>query len=139
VQLAAADPSGDQSLVRRAAGRLGISARAAAAPAVEAGLIEFGAQVQFRHPLARSAAYWSASLSDRQQMHAALAEMTDPVADPDRRAWRPDRSGPGHERLLPGPGLGAVKQLPLKGTGLLKDDPATDLDRAVWIRPGQDL
>ena len=87
VQLAAADPSGDRSLVWRAAGRLGIPARAAAAAAVEAGLIEFGAQVQFRHPLARSAAYWSASLSDRQQMHAALAEVTDPVADPDRRAW----------------------------------------------------
>ena len=42
VQLAAADPSGDRSLVWRAAGRLGISARAAAAPAVAAGLIEFG-------------------------------------------------------------------------------------------------
>jgi DNA-binding CsgD family transcriptional regulator len=87
VQLAAADPSGDRSLVWRAAGRLGISARAAAASAVAAGLVEFGAQVQFRHPLARSAAYRSASLSDRQQLHAALAEMTDPVADRDRRAW----------------------------------------------------
>jgi DNA-binding CsgD family transcriptional regulator len=87
LQLAAADPSGDPSLVWRAAGRLGLSARAAATPAVEAGLIEFGIQVQFRHPLARSAAYWSASLSDRQRLHAALAEATDPVADPDRRAW----------------------------------------------------
>jgi DNA-binding CsgD family transcriptional regulator len=87
VQLAAADPSGDRSLVWRAAGRLGISARAAAAPAVAAGLIEFGTQVQFRHPLARSATYWSASLAARQQLHAALAEVTDPVADPDRRAW----------------------------------------------------
>jgi DNA-binding CsgD family transcriptional regulator len=87
VQLAAADPSGDQSLVWRAAERLGISARSAAAPAAEAGLVEFGARMQFRHPLARSAVYRSASLSDRQQMHAALAEVTDPVADPDRRAW----------------------------------------------------
>ena len=87
VQLAAADPSGDRSLVWRAAGRLGISAPAAAVPAAEAGLVEFGAQVQFRHPLARSAAYWSASLSDRQRMHEALAEVTDPVSDPDRRAW----------------------------------------------------
>jgi DNA-binding CsgD family transcriptional regulator len=87
VQLAAADPSGDRSLVWQAAGRLGISAEAAAAPAVAAGLVEFGAQVHFRHPLARSAAYWSASLSDRQRLHAALAEMTDPIADPDRRAW----------------------------------------------------
>jgi len=87
VQLAAADPSGDRSLVWRAAGRLGIPARAAAAPAVAAGLVEFGAQVRFRHPLARSAAYRSASLADRQQLHAALAEATDPAADPDRRAW----------------------------------------------------
>jgi DNA-binding CsgD family transcriptional regulator/tetratricopeptide (TPR) repeat protein len=73
--------------VWRAARRLGISAREAAAPAVAAGLIEFGTQVQFRHPLARSAAYRSASLSGRQQLHAVLAEMTDPVAEPDRRAW----------------------------------------------------
>ena len=87
VQLAAADPSGDRPLVWRAAGQLGISARAAAGPAVAAGLIEFGTQVQFQHPLARSAAYWSAPLSVRQRIHAALAEVTDPVADPDRRAW----------------------------------------------------
>jgi DNA-binding CsgD family transcriptional regulator/tetratricopeptide (TPR) repeat protein len=95
VQLAAADPSGDRSLVWRAAGRLGISARAAAAAAVAAGLVEFGTQVQFRHPLARSAAYWSASLSVRQRMHAALAEVTDPVADPDRRAWHRARAAAG--------------------------------------------
>ena len=84
--LAAADPSGDLSLVWRAAGRLGIPVQAAA-PAVEAGLVEFGSRVRFRHPLVRSAAYRSASLSDRQQVHAALAEVTDPQADPDRRAW----------------------------------------------------
>ena len=86
VQLAAADPSGDASLVWRAAGRLGISVQAGR-PAVAAGLVEFGGRVRFRHPLARSAAYWSASVEDRQQMHAALAEATDAAADPDRRAW----------------------------------------------------
>jgi len=86
VQLAAADPSGDRSLVWRAAGRLGIGVQAGA-PAVDAGLVEFGGQVRFRHPLARSAAYRSAALPDRQQMHEALAEVTDPGADPDRRAW----------------------------------------------------
>jgi DNA-binding CsgD family transcriptional regulator len=86
VQLAAADPSGDQSLVWRAAERLSLPVQAAA-PAIEAGLVEFGGRVRFRHPLARSAAYRSASLSDRQQMHAALAEVTDPDAEPDRRAW----------------------------------------------------
>ncbi|HEV3294633.1 MAG TPA: AAA family ATPase [Streptosporangiaceae bacterium] len=86
VQLAAADPSGDASLVWRAAGRLGISVQAGR-PAVAAGLVEFAGRVRFRHPLARSAAYWSASVEDRQQMHAALAAATDAAADPDRRAW----------------------------------------------------
>ena len=84
--VAAADPSGDRSLVWRAASRLGIGVQEAG-PAVEAGLVEFGASVRFRHPLVRSAAYRSASLSERQQVHAALAEVTEAIADPDRRAW----------------------------------------------------
>ena len=86
VLLAAADPSGDRALVWRAAARLGIGAQAGE-PAAEAGLVEFGGRVRFRHPLARSAAYQSASLRDRREAHAALAEVTDQVADPDRRAW----------------------------------------------------
>jgi DNA-binding CsgD family transcriptional regulator len=86
VQLAAADPVGHPVLVWRAAERLGISA-GAATPAAEAGLLEFGAQVRFRHPLVRSMAYRSASLRDRQEVHRALAEVTDPQLDPDRRAW----------------------------------------------------
>src|SRR6185437_2237889 len=86
VQLAAADPTGDPVLVWRAAGRLAIGA-GAAEPAAEAGLAEFGARVRFRHPLVRSAAYRSASVPTRRELHGALAEATDPVADPDRRAW----------------------------------------------------
>jgi DNA-binding CsgD family transcriptional regulator len=86
LQLAAADPTGDPALVWRAAGRLGIRTQAAT-PAAEAGLVEFGAQVRFRHPLVRSVAYRSASLQDRLDVHRALAEVTDPAADPDRRAW----------------------------------------------------
>jgi DNA-binding CsgD family transcriptional regulator len=84
--VAAADPTGDAVLVWRAAARLGISFQAGA-PAVEAGLVEFGSRVRFRHPLVRSAVYRSASFPDRQQVHAALAWATDPRADPDRRAW----------------------------------------------------
>ena len=86
VLLAAADPSGDPSLVWRAAGRLGIPATAATA-AAEAGLVEFGPRVRFRHPLIRSAAYRSASFPGRQEAHAALAAATDTQADPDRQAW----------------------------------------------------
>src|SRR5207244_7433964 len=86
LQLAAADPIGDPLLVWRAAERLGISTDAATAPA-QAGLLEFGARVRFRHPLVRSTAYRSASLQERQEVHRALAEVADPEIDPDRHAW----------------------------------------------------
>ena len=86
MRLAAADPSGDAPLVWRAAERLRIP-RWAAAPAVEAGLAEFSVRVWFRHPLLRSAAYSSASAEERRAIHLALAEATDPLVDPDRRAW----------------------------------------------------
>ncbi|HEX3814293.1 MAG TPA: AAA family ATPase [Mycobacteriales bacterium] len=84
--LAAAEPLGDVTLLWRAAEHLGIKP-AAAEPAEAAGLVEFGARVQFRHPLVRSAAYRTAAPHDRQEAHRALAEATDADADPDRRAW----------------------------------------------------
>jgi DNA-binding CsgD family transcriptional regulator len=92
--VAAADPTGDPGLVWRAAGKLGIGAQAATA-AAEAGLAEFGVGVRFWHPLVRTAAYWSASGQDRLDAHRALAEVTDPRADPDRRAWHRARAAPG--------------------------------------------
>ena len=84
--VAAAEPLGDPVLVWRAAGRLGIGVEAVR-PAAEAGLVEFGTRVRFRHPLVRSATYRSASNQDRQVVHRALAEATDPATDPDRCAW----------------------------------------------------
>jgi hypothetical protein len=86
LQLAAAEPSGDPLLVWRAAARLSIPLEAAI-PVVQAGLVQFGARVRFRHPLMRSAAYRSASADDSREIHAALAEVTDPASDPDRLAW----------------------------------------------------
>jgi len=83
---AAAEPAGDVSLLWRAAGRLGISAEAGA-PAETAGLIELGLRVRFPHPLVRSAIYVASNSSDRRDVHRALADATDPVLDPDRRAW----------------------------------------------------
>jgi DNA-binding CsgD family transcriptional regulator/tetratricopeptide (TPR) repeat protein len=94
LQLAAADPVGQPSLLWQAAELLAIGAEAAT-PAVEAGLIEFGARVQFRHPLVRSAAYRSASHQGRQDAHRALAEATDPEIDPDRHAWHRAEAAPG--------------------------------------------
>jgi DNA-binding CsgD family transcriptional regulator len=86
MQLAAADPVGDQALLWRAAELLRIPT-SSAAPAADAGLLDLGTHVRFRHPLVRSAAYRSASLQERQDAHRALAEVTDPQTDPDRRAW----------------------------------------------------
>ncbi|MEV5759546.1 AAA family ATPase [Streptomyces tendae] len=84
--LAAAEPLGDVTLLRRGAERLGISMDAAS-PALALGLIEIGGRVRFRHPLVRSACYDHANEYDRTEVHHALAEVTDPVRDADRRAW----------------------------------------------------
>jgi DNA-binding CsgD family transcriptional regulator len=59
----------------------------AAAPAEADGLLTIGVRVTFRHPLVRSAAYRAASPEERRAAHRALADATDPRADPDRRAW----------------------------------------------------
>lgn len=83
---AAAEPLGDATLLWRAAGELGLGADPAAA-AEATGLVEFGPRVRFRHPLVRSAVYRSASAAERQEVHRALAAVTDPAVDPDRRAW----------------------------------------------------
>jgi DNA-binding CsgD family transcriptional regulator len=84
--VAAAEPAGDPLLVWRAAGRLGIGVTAAAAAEAD-GLVAIGARVTFRHPLVRSAVYRAASAQERLAVHRALADATDPQADPDRRAW----------------------------------------------------
>jgi DNA-binding CsgD family transcriptional regulator len=86
VLAAAAEPVGDAALLWRACERLGIGAEAAA-PAEAAGLFEIGTRVAFFHPLVRSAVYRGATPEDRRAVHRALAEATDPVHDPDRRAW----------------------------------------------------
>jgi DNA-binding CsgD family transcriptional regulator len=92
--VAAAEPVGDPVLVWRAADRLGVGVKAAA-PAEVAGLVDFGARVVFRHPLVRSAVYRAASPEERQAVHRALAEATDPEIDPDRRAWHRAHAAPG--------------------------------------------
>ncbi|MDA0166039.1 AAA family ATPase [Solirubrobacter ginsenosidimutans] len=91
LQLAAADPEADVSLVRRAADRLGITAD------FDPDLVEVGAQIRFRHPLLHSAAYRSASADERCALHAALAEVTEA---PDRRAWHHAQASSGPDEAV---------------------------------------
>jgi DNA-binding CsgD family transcriptional regulator len=84
--VAAADPTGDPDLLRRAANRVEVDGRALE-PAESAGLVEADVRIRFWHPLVRSAVYRSASPRDRRLVHRALAQETDAQVDPDRRAW----------------------------------------------------
>ena len=125
----------------RAAGRISLGPEAAA-PAVEAGLAEFGARVRFRHPLVRSVAYRSASAQDRQASHRTLAEVTDPELDPDRRAWHRAQAAPEPDEDVAGElersadrarargGLAAAAAFLERGV-ILTPDPARRAGRAL--------
>src|SRR5580693_7087897 len=99
VLLAAADPVGDPALILRAAEVLGLDPGTMNL-AVAADLLEFGATVRFRHPLVRSAAYRAAAATDRRAVHEALAAVTDPQADPDRRAWHRAHAAAGPDEAV---------------------------------------
>jgi DNA-binding CsgD family transcriptional regulator len=101
ILLAAADPVGDPALILRAAQVLGLDTGTVNLAAA-ADLLEFGANVRFRHPLVRSAAYRAAAADDRRAVHEALASVTDPVADPDRRAWHHAHAAAGPDEAVAG-------------------------------------
>ena len=84
--LAAAEPSGDQPLLWRAAECLGVGPDAVDLADI-AGQVSFEPRVAFRHPLIRSAVYHAASSRARRQVHQVLAAASDPQLDADRRAW----------------------------------------------------
>ncbi|MCT7658809.1 helix-turn-helix transcriptional regulator [Mycobacterium deserti] len=139
--VAAAEPLGDPALFLAAAAHLGIPA-GDLAPAESAGLIDFGPRLRFSHPLIRSAAYRAADLDDRRRIHRALAEATDPRADPDRRAWHaanaaagPDESVAAEleasaDRAQSRGGLAAAAAFLERATALTAD-PARRADRAI--------
>jgi len=84
--VAAAEPTGNPTLLWRAAAELGIPTEASE-PLESTGLLSLSPRVIFRHPLLRWAIYRAAPMSERRRVHRALAAVTDPASDPDRRAW----------------------------------------------------
>ena len=82
----AADSSGEPTIVAAAAAALGVGADAAAAAITES-IVGSLPELEFRHPMIRSAVYSSATLAERAAVHRALAAAIDPTDDPDRHAW----------------------------------------------------
>ncbi|HEU5356634.1 MAG TPA: AAA family ATPase [Actinocrinis sp.] len=89
--LAAAEDTGDLAAVLQAADSSG-ARLADLAPAETAGLVAVGRQIEFRHPLIRTAAYQGASMVERVAAHRALAALPVPIGvsdedHADRSAW----------------------------------------------------
>ena len=139
--VAAAEPVGDPALVWAAAERLSIPS-GAAGPASAAGLLDGGPQLGFRHPLVRTVVYRDAAPEDRRRVHAALADVTDPSLDPDRRAWHlaAAAAGPDDEvaaelersagRAQARGGVSAAAAFLERAVGLTQD-PARRVERAL--------
>lgn len=128
--IAAAEPVGDARLLVRAAASLKITPDAA--PAKAAGLIEFGESVQFRHPLVRSAVYHQADPEERRAVHRALAAATDPVLDPDRRAWHAAQAADGPDEEVAA-GLEQAADRARQRGGMAAE--AVLLERAAEVTP----
>ncbi len=139
--LAAADPTGDATLLWRAAQTLGLGRQAAVA-ADTAQLLEIDSRVRFRHPLVRSAAYATGSAEDRRAAHTALAAATDPQLDPERRVWHLAAAATGPDEHVAGElertagraqaraGLAAAAAF-LQRSVALTTEPARRADRAL--------
>jgi DNA-binding CsgD family transcriptional regulator len=139
--IAASDPSGDPTLVSKAAAQLGLEPDAAS-PAVEAGLLDVGARIRFQHPLVRSAVYQSASQEQRRQVHGALGEVTDADLDPDRRAWHRAQAAAGPDEEVASELERSASRAEARGgvaaaaaflvrAATLTNDPARRADRAL--------
>ncbi|MFV8050122.1 helix-turn-helix transcriptional regulator [Mycobacterium sp. 48b] len=133
--IAAAEPVGDARLLLRAAEVMDITPDAV--PAKAAGLIEFGESLRFRHPLVRSAVYREAETEDRRAVHRALAAVTDPALDPDRRAWHAAEAAEGPDETVAA-ALGDAADRARQRGGMAAEavllERATELTPDLWQR-----
>ena len=108
----------------------------------EAGLADIGTRVRFRHPLVRSVTYWAATPEQRQTVHGALAEVTDPSTRSRSAGLAPgrgrSRTGRGHRRRIgasrrssPARGGLAAAAAFLERAAMMTLDPDRRADRAL--------
>src|SRR5262249_48702339 len=90
VLVAAAELTGERALVWRAAAGVGVGGGGGAA-AGGGGVVWIRGRGPVRPPLGAAGGDWgpapAAAPAERRTVHQALANATDPQADPDRRAW----------------------------------------------------
>ncbi|GII57845.1 LuxR family transcriptional regulator [Planotetraspora thailandica] len=96
---AAAEPSGDPEVVRRAGAELGFGDDVATLAGVR-DVVELDGRIRFRHPLLRSAVYHGASTDERRRVHRVLAAVTSVERDPDRRTLHLAEAAPGPDEAL---------------------------------------
>jgi hypothetical protein len=130
----AADPVGDATLLWSAAALMGIAIDAAG-PAEAAGLVEISSQVRFRHPLVRSAVYRSASAGECREIHRVLATVTDPVLDPDRRAWHRAQAAAGPDEEIAAELESSAQRAQARGGAAAT---AAFLERAAALTPDRE-
>jgi DNA-binding CsgD family transcriptional regulator len=113
--VASADDSSSLSVVRRAAGGLGVD-ESAINDAEQAGLLVTDRDiVRVRHPLVRSAVYQAATGHERRAAHRALAEALVGGDDADRQAWHWASSVDGPDPSVVDALLGAAARAERRG------------------------
>jgi DNA-binding CsgD family transcriptional regulator/tetratricopeptide (TPR) repeat protein len=86
LRVAAAESTGDATLIAGAAARLDLPTDAASG-AERAGLAVVRDTVEFRHPLARAAVYNGMPATERRRVHGALRDVADELGRADLAVW----------------------------------------------------
>jgi len=132
--VAATVDDGELATILAAGRRLGAEA-GALEPAEQAGLVQVaGQELQFRHPLVRSAIYQGATFAARQGAHRALVHVLEGEAQADRRAWHLAGAAIGPDEEVAGALEVAADRARRRGGPAAA---AAWLERAATLTPGE--